>query len=214
MTDVDPDKCSDKNRENIPWYLNGTLSDSDALAVREHIENCADCRADVELHSSMRASVLGRELTPMMPATKAADIIDGDDRPQRARKWRTPSRMTAVAAGIAIFGTALVALFYADQEIENPVQIFETATSPSSAANIDYVLQLRFEDGVAEEQRIQIAEQLQGIVKWNVNEFGDFEIHVQLAAPSLETLELYEKHADSIAGVQSAKFIALQLPMR
>jgi hypothetical protein len=162
----------------------------------------------------MRASVLGRELTPMMPATKAADIIDGDDRTQRARKWRTPSRMTAVAAVIAIFGTALVALFYADQEIENPGQIFETATSPSSAANIDYVLQLRFEDGVAEEQRIQIAEQLQGIVKWNVNEFGDIEIHVRLAAPSLETLELYEKHADSIAGVQSAKFIALQLPMR
>jgi hypothetical protein len=75
-------------------------------------------------------------------------------------------------------------------------------------------LQLRFEDGVAEEQRIQIAEQLQGIVKWNVNEFGDFEIHVRLGAPSLETLGEYEKQVDSLAGVESAEFIALQLPMR
>jgi len=214
MTDVDTDKCSDKNRENIPWYLNGTLSDSDALAVREHIEDCADCRADVELHSSMRASVLGRELTPIMPATEAADIIGGNDESQQSWRWRTPSRMTAIAAGLAIASTALVALFYVDREIESPNQVFETATSPGAIANIDYVLHVRFEDGLSELDRIQIAEQLKGAVKWNVNDAGDFEIHVRLAAPSLKTLERYEEHADSLLGVQSAEFIALQLPMR
>ncbi len=214
MTNVDPDRCCDKSRENIPWYLNGTLSDADSVAVREHIEGCAVCRADVELHSSMRASVLGRELTPMMPVTKAADIIGRNDQSQRAWQRRIPSRLTAVAAGVAILGTVLIALFYADQEIEKSSQLFETATSPGSAANIDYVLQVRFENDVSETERIQIARQLQGVVKWNVNDAGDYEIHVRLAAPSLETLKQYEKHAGSLSGVQSAEFIALQLPMR
>lgn len=214
MTNVDTGQCCDKSRENIPWYLNGALSGADAEAVREHIEGCAECRADVELHSSMRASVLGRELTPMTPATKAADIIGRNDHRQRARRRRIPSRLTAVAAGISFLGAALIALYYADQEIENSSQLFETAMSPGSVTNIDYVLQLLFEDGVSAQQRIRIAEQLPGVVKWNVSDTGSYEIHVRLAAPSLATLKKYEQHAGSLAGVQSAEFIALQLPMR
>lgn len=214
MTNVDPNQCRDKSRENIPWYLNGTLSDTESEAVRQHIEGCAECRADVELHSSMRESVLGRELTPIMPATKAADIIARSDRSQRAWKRRFRSPLTAAAAGIAILGVALFVFFYADQEIEDSGQIFQTATSPGSAVNIDYVLQLRFEDNVPDEERIQLVEQLQGVVKWNINDTGDYEIRVQLEAPSLETLEEYEKRADSLSGVQSAEFIALRLPMR
>ncbi len=214
MTNVDSEQCCDKSRANIPWYLNGTLSDEDSAAVREHIEGCTECRADVDLHSSMRASVLGRAVTPIMPATKAADVIGRNGQPRYARKRRSPTRLTAVAAGIAILGVALTALFYVGQEVENSSQLFETATSPGSAVNIDYVLQLRFEDDVTEQERVQIAGLLQGVVKWNINDSGGYEIHVRLAAPSLATLEKYEQQAGSLAGVQSAEFIALQLPMR
>ncbi len=214
MTNVDPDQCCDKSRENIPWYLNGTLSDEDSAAVSEHIEACAECRADVDLHSSMRASVLGREVTAIMPATEAADVIGRNDRRRHARTRRSPTRLIAVAAGIAILGAALAALFFVGLTVDRPSPLFETAMSPGSAANIDYVLQLRFKDGVSEQQRIRIAEQLPGVVKWNVSDTGSYEIHVRLAAPSLATLKKYEQHAGSLAGVQSAEFIALQLPMR
>ena len=63
MTKDQPDQCRSNLRQNIPWYLNGTLSDSDAALLKAHIESCADCRADVELHASMQAAVLDRDVT-------------------------------------------------------------------------------------------------------------------------------------------------------
>lgn len=216
MIKVEPNQCVDSLRENIPWYVNGTLSDADAAAIQDHIEGCADCRADIELHSRMRAAVRGREVTPIMPTTRAADIIGIGQTglSRRVQSRRVPSQLIAVAAGMAILGVTLVASFYADRDIENANQRFETATSSGPATGIDYVLQIRFEEDVSEQQRGTIVEQLQGVVKWNVNESGDYEIHVQLAELSLARLEEYEKHAGSISGVQSAKFTALQLPMR
>lgn len=216
MIKVEPNQCIDSQREDIPWYINGTLSDADAAAVRDHIEGCADCRADVELHSSMRAAVRGSEVTPIMPTTRAADII-GIGRTglsRRVQSRRVPSQLIAVAAGMAILGVALVASFYAGRDIENANQRFETATSSGLATGIDYVLQIRFDEDVSEQQRGRIVEQLQGVVKWNVNESGDYEIHVQLAEPSLASLEQYAEHVGSFSGVQSAEFTALQLPMR
>ena len=92
--------------------------------------------------------------------------------------------------------------------------MFETATSSGFPEGIDYILQVRFEDTVSELQRAQISEQLDGVVKWVVNDTGVYEIHVQLAAPSLEVLKDYERRTDALPGVESAEFTALQLPMR
>ena len=75
MNKSDLDQCCHESQSDIPWLLNGTLSDSAAAAVREHLKVCGDCQADLEAHENMRASVLGTEVTPMMPATKAEDVI-------------------------------------------------------------------------------------------------------------------------------------------
>jgi hypothetical protein len=203
-------------RENIPWYLNGTLSEPDVAVLKAHIESCADCRADVELHSSMKAAVLENEVISMMPKTKAADII-GITRTGSARAGqyrRTPSRLFALAAGVAIIGVALIMLLNSNQGDESGKQVFEAATSQGAAASIDYVLEIQFDDAVSDQQRIDIVDQLEGVVKWSRSNNDVYEIHVQLATPSLATLEQYASHANSIPGVQSAEFTALQLPMR
>ena len=124
MNKVEPDKCRNSLRQNIPWYLNGTLSESEASLLGNHIEQCADCRADVELHKSMQSAVLGREVTSMIPKTKAADVV-GNDRTAPARH----SRIFALAAGVAIIGVALGVFFNSDQGNESDNQLFETATS-------------------------------------------------------------------------------------
>ena len=209
MNKVEPDQCSSSLRESIPWYLNGTLSESDAALVRDHIEQCADCRADVELHSSMQSAVCGREVTSMMPKTKAADIIRND----RATP-AGPSKIFALAAGVAIIGVALGMFFSSDWGDESGNQQFATATSTGTEARIDYVLQIRFDDDVPEQQQGDIVAQLDDVVKWSRDNSGVYEVHVQLASPSLATLEEYASHADSIPGVQSAEFTALQIPMR
>jgi len=209
MNKVEPDQCRSRLRQNIPWYLNGTLSEADTSLLRDHIEQCADCRADVELHTSMQSAVLGREVTSMMPKTTAADIMRSDHAtPSR------PYRFIALAAGVAIIGVALGVFFNSDRDIESGNQLFETATSTGTVATIDYVLQVRFDNDVSDQQRDEIVEQLANVVKWSKDNSGAYEIHVQLATPSLTTLEEYALHADSIPGVQSARFTALQLPMR
>jgi hypothetical protein len=109
---------------------------------------------------------------------------------------------------------ALVVSFYPQRSAEETNQLFETATSAASAGGIDYVMQVRFEEGVSDPERGRIAAQLNGFVKWNVNDSGDFEVHVRLGTPSLVALQEYEKHTAALAGVQSARFTALQLPMR
>lgn len=216
MTQNKPDKCGHKSREDIPWFLNGTLSSSAAEAVREHIMDCSDCQADLDMHSNMRAVIRGSEVTPIIPGTKADDIIGGgrNEQTQDSRDTQSWFRLTAIAAGIAILGVALVLSFYGERGAEETNQLFETATSAGSPGGIDYVMQVQFEVGVSDLERGKIAAQLEGFVKWYVNDSGDFEVHVQLGTPSLEALHEYEEHTAALAGVQSAKFTALQLPMR
>jgi hypothetical protein len=211
----DLDQCCHESRSDIPWLLNGTLSDSAAEAVREHLKVCSDCQADLEAHENMRAAVLGSEVTPMMPATKAEDVISvvRSGRSQHSRSRRLPSRLQAIAASIAILGVAIALSFYLDRDGARSNQLFETATSGSSGG-IDYVLQLQFEDGVTNPEKGRIVAKLEDVVKWTVSDRGDYEVHVQLTAPSLAALKDYEEQTAALAGVHSAKFTALQLPVR
>lgn len=216
MTESQPNRCNDSVRHSIPWFVNGTLSDVEAALVQKHIDGCSDCRADVELHAGMRESVLGREVTPIMPKTTSADILSGDTagRSHSMPSYGVTRRRVAIAAGLAVLGVALIMSMFADRRIENTNQQFETATSEEAATNIDYVLQLRFGADVSEQRRGEIVAQLADVVKWTTAPGGDYEIHVRLSAPSLLALEQYQERAESIAGVQSAEFTALQLPMR
>lgn len=216
MTNTELEKCCHESRTDIPWLLNGTLSDSRAAEVREHMKECSDCQADLELHEQMRATVLGSELTPMVPATRAEDVIGlvGADRMQHTRGRRLPPWSIAIAASVAILGVAIVLSINPDRGAVKTNQTFETATSTASPGRIDYVLQLQFEESVSDLEKSEIVAQLEDVVKWSVDGSGDYEVHVQLAESSLAVLQDYEEHAVTLEGVQSAKFTALQLPMR
>jgi len=216
MSKVQPGQCSNDARGMIPWYVNGTLSDAEAALVREHIDVCSDCQTDVGLHTRIHAAVIENDVSPITPKTSASDILSGDG---AARSRSTPSvgntrQSMAVAAGLAILGVALIAWLIVDRNIENTNRQFQTATSAETGANIDYVLQLRFDAGVSEQQRREIVAQMDDVVKWTTVFSGDYEIHVRLSAPTFVALEQYRLRAESISGVQSAEFTALQLPMR
>ena len=200
----------------LPWYVNGTLSEDQAALVREHIETCDDCQADVELHTRMHAAVVENDVMPIVPKTSAAELLSGEaaGRAHSTPRFGIARRRMAVAAGFSILVVALLVSLFVDRRIESPNQRFETATSGDPATNIDYVLQLHFADDVSEQQRGEIVAQLDDVVKWTTALSGDYEIHVRLSAPSLVALEQYQERAESIAGVQSAEFTALQLPMR
>ena len=216
MNNPVPDRCCDESRENIPWYVNGTLSAPAAAALREHIKGCSDCQADLEIHTETCASVLGRELAPMIPLARAEDLIGvngkGVDRQSRVRPGS--SRLIAAAAGIAVLGVALMLALYPEKDTERSDQLFQTATTSGSSDGIDYVLQMQFEESVSESEGGRIAAELDGAIKWTINDSGIYEVHVRLPEVSLQVLQEYEERAEGLQGVQSATFTALQLPIR
>jgi len=216
MSKVQPGQCRDDVREMIPWYVNGTLSEDQVALVREHVEACGDCQADVELHTRMHASVVENDVMPIVPKTSAAELLSGEGagRAHSTSSYGITRRRMAVAAGFSILVVALLVSLFVDRKIESPNQQFETATSGDPATNIDYVLQLRFDENLSELRREAIVAQLDDVVKWTTAVSGDYEIHVRLSAPSLVALEQYQERAELIEGVQSAEFTALQLPMR
>lgn len=214
MTKVESDCCNNESRDKIPWLVNGTLSQAEVTRVEAHLAICSQCQEDLELHTAMQAAALGRELTPMLPATNSADIIGGRNQPNRPARRRLAVGSIAAAASIAVLGLAMGMLYFMERGPDGSNQIFETATSPGAAAHIDYVLQVQFEDDVSVEQRDIIVQQLEGALRWSVTDLGAYEVHVQLAAPTLATLELYEERASQLTGVRAAEFTALQLPMR
>lgn len=219
MTNSDLDRCCDESRKNIPWYVNGTLSDKEAAALAQHLECCSDCQADLRLHEEMHASVLSRELTPMKPATRAEDIVGVDDYARQRQSPVSPvsliaPHLIAVAAGVAILAVGMLWILYPGENVNSDNQLFQTATSTNSSGNIDYILQVQFEENVAEADRARIAAELDGAIKWAVNDKGLYEVHIQFAEPTIQVLHEYEEFTDSIEGVQSARFTALQFPVR
>lgn len=214
MTEIDTNRCCDQYRENIPWYLNGTLSDKDREALVAHIESCDVCRDDIHVHATLRESALDRDVEPLLPQVSPSDILDRDSSEPVSPHRRVSRKWLAIAAGVSALGVALLMSFYAGQGVIRTDRQFETATSAGAGADIDYVLQVRFASSVAPGDRNRVAAELPGAVKWNVNDTGVFEIHVQLATPSLAALEEYENRAESMAGIESAEFTALQLPMK
>jgi len=67
--------CSEPIRELIPWYVTGRLDPADIRAVDEHLETCADCRA--ELTEATRVRAVARIELPIGDALdRAWDRID------------------------------------------------------------------------------------------------------------------------------------------
>ena len=92
-------------RDALPDFVNNRLSGLDAVTMKEHIDSCADCQAEVALLREVRASAM---LAPKIDASRIASVIPayGVIRPQRTVS-RRPWLMAAAAAIVAIGGFAI-----------------------------------------------------------------------------------------------------------
>ncbi|HZI99913.1 MAG TPA: zf-HC2 domain-containing protein, partial [Gemmatimonadaceae bacterium] len=59
-------------RDALPDFINHRLSELDAATMREHIESCADCKAELELIRQARAAAL---LAPKMNVDRIAAAL-------------------------------------------------------------------------------------------------------------------------------------------
>jgi hypothetical protein len=199
-------------REMVPWHLNGTLNDADRKRVAAHLEDCAACRSDSADFDAMRAAVRSGDIAPLIPATRATDIL-AMDRPVQERTKSDRSRTWfAVAAAATLVAVAVS--YNTDQERESSANIFQTATTDSTTMGVNYVLQMQFVVDTSVAERRLVVEGLGEVGKWTVDQNGVYEIHMRLDDQSLAGLEAFETRLRGLAVVKSAEFIAMQLPVR
>ena len=65
----------------IPWIVNGSAPESELLAVQGHLEQCTDCRQELEFQRQLRAAM----------AAQSSSEIDIDDSWQRLRSRLEPA---------------------------------------------------------------------------------------------------------------------------
>ena len=96
-------------RDALPDFINNRLSELDAATMREHIESCADCKAEAELIREARATAF---LAPKMDVNRIASALPSYA-PIRSRSIVIGSRRTwalaAAAVIVAIGGWAISA---------------------------------------------------------------------------------------------------------
>lgn len=198
----------------LPWYVNGTLSAAGYKRVQAHLDICDECRDGVLWCASMRAAAQQEGPVPILPATRAAHIIDGDrERDVRQVQWSSWQRWSVAAA----FGlVALFGLYSGGPGVVTDAsnQQFDAASTSGRVETVDYVLLLRFADAVSVSDRASIVEDL-GVGHSMLN--GDqamIKIIVRLPPKSLHELEQYAAAIQSRHEIVSAEVIALQLPLR
>jgi len=198
----------------IPWYLNGTLTETEATLVRNHLEHCSDCRADVAVHERMRRAVVQDEATPIVPSVTPASLLDNLANPKpRAAAW-SRYRNYAVAASL-ILSVVVATVVSTTRYLPVPKnQTYQTATSEQTNAGIAYVLQLQFEDGTLPETRSRILDELGASDVRTSGETKTYEILIRMPNSSLGELESFARKAQSRSEVRTAEFIALQMPVR
>ena len=125
-------------RDALPDFINHRLSDLDSATVREHIESCADCRAEVELLREVRAAAL---LAPRIDVDRISAALPAYS-PIRSIPARTGSRRTwalaAAAVIVAIGGWAIstrqVTSDAPGVAVATPAPTIETSAPPTTPA--------------------------------------------------------------------------------
>ena len=200
-------------REQLPWYVNETLKETEYDLVATHLINCPVCQDDVAVLRSAQSALASNDVEAIVPAKTADQLLDDSDVRAAQRQGYTRHWIPLLAAAASI-----VAIVFFLQSGEPPAfnenQVFETATSGSGAARIDYVLHVEFVDGLAIEQRQDIIEALAGVSSWSVDESDRYVVQLRVNDPTLARLEDIEHQVRSIGGVESARFVAMQVPVR
>lgn len=200
-TRADHQNCS----QLLPWYANESLGPDEKQAVEAHLADCSECQEDLALLGEMRMAVLDEESLPISVPLRSADVIDRG--PARRTMRQTPLAWRLAAAVLLALPVAWFLLNSA------PNQRFETVTSEGEAATVQYILELEFEPNLPAEEVNATLLELGTPVATASGRVAN-RVLVELAPRSLAELEA---HAEDIArrpGIVSARFVALQVPVR
>ena len=194
----------------LPWYVNGTLNETERGQVERHLEACEECRENLDFLGRVEQVARHQEPLPLVPQPDEERLLERLA-PNEAGIGRSGSlRLSMAAAAVMVMVLAVTTLFVGLSHDTEPSR-FETVISPSAETTMQYVVELRLTDGTSESQ---VDELLATIGDHTVLESIDdqtIRVHVQYGRFS----DLQER-IDSLRAlprVAAAEVVAVHVPV-
>lgn len=198
--------------ELLPWYANGTLGESDVVAADAHLRVCSACRSELPVLRRVQEAIGRESVAVLVPPADAREFIAKVDRPaRRARAFRLSWFNAAVAAGVALIVAGAYSWISSSGGPEQTV--FETATESASGSTLDYVLQVSITHSLDIREHEAVLEALQPESVSGPDADGNYRVVVRLPVRSLGELEDYRLSVESLATIERARIVAVELPV-
>lgn len=198
----------------LPWFVNGTLAPDEHERVQRHVDCCEACREEVTVLAAIRSSVRHDDATPIVLPPRAETLFEAIDAAagrSRRRRVLAASLLAASVAAVMLVGTLLPV--YRERGSAAPV-LYETTTSPTQPASMDYVFDLQFEPGTPPAEQRRTLEGLEASDVERLEEESKYRVTINLSIGSLQELEQYTDGISALPDVQSINVVALQLPVK
>lgn len=127
--------------ELIPWYVNGTVTETQRGSLLRHLEECAQCREEVEAQRTLLQAMRTRPLVENMPhgsLQKLWSRIDAHPVPARAAPpTQSRQRLVGLLAAAVVLQAVLIGVLSA-YLMQGPARgeaaEFRTVSSPLASA--------------------------------------------------------------------------------
>lgn len=180
----------DEAFELLPWFVNGTLSDTEHVGVDRHIRTCLPCRIALQEQYQLQA-LLEEQPTVPLSAEPAFDRLlqeIGESRwrrVQRTRPWISLPRFLpsvsrhAVTAAVLIISLGL-ASWLATTSFDGDAESEFATLSAGSGSRFD--LDIVFVDGIAESELRALIRDIDGAITGGPSDIGRYRVRVGTSA--------------------------------
>lgn len=203
---------ADELCELLPWYVNNTLDEAEALLIDEHLRQCQSCAKELPILQAVSGSVHRESISVLTPKPDAEKFLAGLAMPgphpgRYERLWVS----AAVAASVALF---VVFLAWIQKDDSNAASaVYQTATTADSGATFDYVMLISFDSQTDEAVRADLLQALSPVSIAEADSAGAYRVVVRLPARSMHELEQFRLGVESNLAISSVVVVAVELPV-
>jgi len=205
-------KITDEMCELLPWYVNGTLDESELDGMDRHLESCETCANEIPILRALQESVQRESVSVLAPKPDAEQFLANVD---RRNKWPQRRKLVWFAGAL----TASVALLVAglswmqlDESTTTPV-FYETVMSEGGAASYDYVLLVSFDPTAELTARNDALQALAPVSTAGPDSIGQYRVVVRLPARSMDELDDFVQSIEADSIISNAVVVAVELPV-